>query len=235
MREQFPLLSELQQLDNRLRALQTEVQALPQRLHAYNAACTEGQQALARLSDDIEQTERQWRAVERELENSQAQFVKTQIKLREVKTNKEYSAVLVEIDTGKQHITAFEDQILDLMEAVERYRQTYQQQEQHVQASVQELAKQEQCVQQEQATLAQQVAVEEEKRQHIITDLETNLYARYQRLSTQRDSQAVVPMQEESCGGCHLKVQPQLVSELRQQDKLITCPHCQRILLWPAQ
>jgi predicted nucleic acid-binding Zn-ribbon protein len=232
--DQFPLIAELQKLDNRLYRVQSEIEALPQHLQAYDVACAEARQMLADVEDEIEQTERQRRALERELDGSQAQLTKTQTKLREVKTNKEYSAVLVEIDTGEQHIGVIEDQILELMETVELYRQKHQQQKHHVHVSEQELAQQTERGRQEQATLAKQLAAEKETRQQLVADLSADLYARYQQLSAIRDRQAVVLIQEGACGGCHLKVQPQLISELRRQDKLITCPHCQRILLWPA-
>lgn len=234
MRDQLPLLATLQQLDNRLNALQAEVEALPKQLQAYDDACSEARQALTAIGDEIDRAERQRRSLERELEGSQAQLVKTQTKLRGVKTNKEYSAVLAEIDTGKQHIAALEDQILELMEVAESQRQKRQQQEHHVQRSEQELARQAERVRQAQAVLGEKVAAEEVERQHLVADVESDLYARYEQLSGMRDRQAVVLVQEGACGGCHLTVQPQLISELRRQDALITCPHCQRILLWPA-
>ena len=234
MRDQFPLLATLQQLDNRLDALRLKVKALPEQLQAYDAACAEVRHTLMAIEDDIERAERQRRSLEHELDRFQAQLARTQSKLHEVKTNKEYSAVLVEIDTGKQHVAALEDQILELMEAVEVQRQKCQQQAHQVQLAEQELVQQTARVQQEHAVLAKQVTTEEEARQHIVAAVAHNLYARYQQLSSIRDRQAVVFVQEGACSGCHLKVQPQLVSEVRQQDKLITCPHCQRILLWPT-
>lgn len=234
MRDQFPLIATLQQLDNRLETLRLKVKALPQQLQAYDAVCEEARQALMAIEDDIERTERQRRSLERELDSSQVQLLKTQSKLHEVKTNKEYSAVLVEIDAGKQHIGVLEDQILELMEAVERQRQKRQQQEHHVRVAEQELGQQTERVRQEQAVLARQVAAEESERQRVAAEVTRDLYARYQQLSAIRDRQAVVFVQEGACGGCHLTIQPQLVSEVRQQDKLITCPHCQRILLWPT-
>jgi predicted nucleic acid-binding Zn-ribbon protein len=234
VRDQFPLIATLQQLDNRLDALRRDVKALPQQLQVYDAAWAAARQALMAIDGDIERAERQRRSLERELDSLQTQLARTQSKLHEVKTNKEYSAVLVEIDTGKQHIAALEDQILELMEAVELQRQKRQQQAHQVQVAEQELGQQTERVRQEQAVLAKQVTAEEEARQHIAADVARDLYARYQQLSSIRDRQAVVFVQEGACGGCHLKVQPQLVSEVRQQDKLITCPHCQRILLWPT-
>ncbi|MCZ6874924.1 MAG: C4-type zinc ribbon domain-containing protein [bacterium] len=234
MHDQLPLIEELQQLDNRLYRLQSKVEALPQQLQAYDIACVEARQILLDGEGEIEQAERQRRALERELDGSQAQLTKTQTKLREVKTNKEYSAVLAEIDTGEQRIAVTEDQILELMETVELCRQKHQQQKHHEHVSEQELAQQTKRIRQEEATLAKQVAAEEATRQQLVADLLADLYTRYQQLSAIRDRQAVVLIQEGTCGGCHLKVPPQLISELRQQDKLITCPHCQRILLWPA-
>lgn len=235
VRSQFLLLVELQRVDDRLHALQVEQHDLPRQLCSYELACTEARQELSRLRDDIDHSERQRRTLERELDSSQAQLAKTQSKLREVKTNKEYSAVLAEIDTGKQHIAALEDRVLDLMEATEHYRQEHQMQERCAQEATQELAEQERHVQQGHAAFAQQIAAEEVKRQQLVADLDTNLYATYQRLATQRNGQAVTQVRDATCGGCHLKVQPQLVSEIRQQAKLTTCPHCQRILLWPAE
>jgi hypothetical protein len=235
VRRQFSLLAELQRLDDRLRALQDEQHNLPQQLRSYELACTEARQELARLRADIEQTERQRRTLERELDSLQVRLEKTQHKLREVKTNKEYSAVLAEIDTGKQHIAALEDQILDLMEVTEQGRQAYRLQEQRVQEAVQALAEQEKHIKQTHAELARQIAAGEGERQRLLVDLDANLYTTYQRLAAQRNGQAVVVVQNATCEGCHLKIQPQLVSEVRQQAKLITCPHCQRILLWPAE
>ena len=232
---QFVLLGELQRLDERWRALEVEQQRLPQQLQPYEIACTEAQQVLARLQEDMERTERQRRGIERELESLQTQLAKTQGKLYEVKNNKEYSAVLAEIAAGKQGIMALEDQVLDLMERLEQYRRTSQLQRQRVQEVMQAFTEQGKHVQQGRETLAQQLMVEGGQRQQIVADLDGKLYAAYQRLAAHRGGQVVVYMQDGTCGGCYLKVQPQLVSEIRQQDKLITCPHCQRMLLWPAE
>lgn len=235
MDNQFVLLMELQRLDERLRALHVEQQQLPQQLQPYETACTAAQQALIQLQQGIALSERQRRTLERELDSLQAHLAKTQSKLPDVKTNKEYSAILVEIDTGKQRIAALEDQVLDLMERIEQYRQDYHDHEQRLQSARDELDNQGRRVQHDQEALAERIAVGETKRQQLVHNLEAQLYAMYQRLATLRHGQAVVYMQDGTCGGCYLKVQPQLVSEIRRQEKLIVCPHCQRMLLWPTE
>ena len=130
MRDQFQLLLALQQADDRLRALALEEQQLPQRLQTYEAACAAVHQQLVQQQAAIEQSERQQRVFERELANHQEAIRKTQSKAHEVKTNKEYSAILAEIDAGKQRLETLEDQLLALMEATDQQRQAYRMHEQ---------------------------------------------------------------------------------------------------------
>jgi predicted nucleic acid-binding Zn-ribbon protein len=234
VQDQFLLLTALQQLDDRLQALSMEQEKLPQQLQSYEQACVEAREQLAVMQNTIDQAERQRRTLERDLDHDQAQLVKTQSKLREVKTNKEYSAVLAEIATGKQRINILEDQILELMEQAEQGRQALQQLTQHVQQAVYALEKQHHKIEQAHQELAQQVTTHDTERQDVVARLDAKLYTLYQRLVAQRGGLAVVQLHEGTCGGCHLKVQPQLVSEIRRQETLITCPHCQRMLLWPA-
>jgi predicted nucleic acid-binding Zn-ribbon protein len=233
MDNQFVLLMELQRLDEQLRALHVAHRHLPQQLQPYETACVAAEQALTHLQEDRTLSERQRRALERELEGLQAHQHKAQSKLHEVKTNKEYSAVLAEINTGKQRIAVLEDQVLELMELTEQHGYNYLQQEHQLQEVRHVLADQGRRIQHEQVVLAERIAVEETKRQQLVDGLEPQLYAMYQKIAAQRHGQAVVYVQDGTCGGCYLKVQPQLISEIRRQDKLLMCPHCQRMLLWP--
>ena len=234
MRDQFRFLLELQQGDDRLRTLATEEQQLPQRLRGYEVACTEARQQLAQQHAAIEQSERQQRTLEREIAGHQDALRKTQSKAHEVKTNKEYSAILAEIALGQQRLETLEDQLLALMEATDQQRQASQVQEQRVQAALQELAEQQQQIQQQQVLLQRNIAAAQERRQHTITSLDAKLYEQSQKVAAQHGGRVVAQLQDSVCSGCHLKIQPQLISEIRLQTQLFTCPHCRLMLLWPA-
>ena len=198
------------------------------------AACTAARQQFEQQLTAIEQSERQQRTFERELVSHQEAIRKTQSKAHEVKTNKEYSAILTEIASGKQRLEALEDQMLALMEATDQQRQASRVQEQHVQAALQELAEQQHQLQQAQANLQRTMAVEQERRQQTVAALDAKLYEQYQKVAAQHGGRAVAQLQESVCSSCHLKVQPQLISEIRLQTQLFTCPHCRLMLLWPA-
>jgi hypothetical protein len=234
VRDQFQLLLALQQMDDRLRALALEEQQLPQRLQAYEAACAAVRQQLVQQQGVIEQSERQQRAFERELVNHQEVIRKTQSKAHEVKTNKEYSAILAEIDAGKQRLETLEDQMLALMEATDQQRQAYRAYEQQEHVAQQALVEQRHQMQQAHETLSRTIVAEQERRQQTVAGLEAKLYEQYQKVAAQHGGRSVAQLQDGVCSGCHLKVPPQMVSEIRLQTQVFTCPHCRLMLLWPA-
>jgi len=234
VRDQLQFLLALQQVDDHLRALALEEQQLPQRLQVYEAACTAVRQQLVQQQAAIEHSERQQRAFERELVNHQEAIRKTQSKAHEVKTNKEYSAILAEIDAGKQRLEVLEDQLLALMEATDQQRQAYRVHEQQERVAQQALVAQRHQIQRAQETLRRTMLAAQEQRQQTAAGLEAKLYEQYQKVAAQHSGRGVAQLQEGVCSGCHLKVPPQMISEIRLQTQLFTCPHCRLILLWPA-
>jgi len=234
VRDQFQLLLTLQQVDDRLRAFVLEEQQLPQSLQAYEAACAAVRQQLLQQQAAIEQSERQQRVLERELANHQEAIRKTQSKAHEVKTNKEYSAILAEIGAGKQRLETLEDQLLALMEATDQQRQAYRVHEQQEHVAQQALVEHRHQIQQEHETLRRTIVAAQERRQQTVADLEAKLYEQYQKVVAQHSGQGVAQLQDGVCSGCHLKVPPQMISEIRLQTQLFPCPHCRLILLWPA-
>ncbi len=234
MRDQLLLLADVQLLDNRLQSLRGQVALLPQQLHTYEQACTQAREELAVNQSVTEDAEQKRRALERELVDDQDRLVKTQHRLHDVKTNKEYSAVLAEIDTGKQRITEVEDRILDLMEAMEQHRQAHQVHEQKVQKSSRELDEQVKEVEAAQNALTQEIEGLETERQELFAQVDTSMSAAYEKASSRNAGVGVVRIKDGNCGGCYLRIQPQLVSEARKQEMVVTCPHCLRILLWSA-
>lgn len=235
MRDQLELLTALQERDDRLRLLRREQEALPLRLKGPEREHGEACRELKSVQAEIDRNERQQHDLEMDLQSTQDALDKVQRKLREVKTNKEYSAVLSEIDAGNEHIGSVEDQLLQLMENAEQQRQAKQVQEQRVQVTYDALQDQGHAVKEASEALEQEILVEQEKRRQTAVGLNTELLERYEKLAMQHDSSVVVHLRDGTCGGCHLKVLPQLVSDIRLQESLHTCPHCRLILLWPNE
>jgi len=60
-----------------------------------------------------------------------------------------------------------------------------------------------------------------------------DLLAHYERVRKVR-TPAVVPLKDETCGGCFMVVRPQIVNEIMANDKVHACQHCGRLLYYPG-
>jgi len=76
--------------------------------------------------------------------------------------------------------------------------------------------------------------IEEKKqeRESISSSLDNKILQDYIKISKNREGIAVVRFSDGICQGCFLGLPPQLASEIRKNEELIKCPHCQRVLYW---
>src|SRR5713226_2914313 len=117
---QLKTLIDLQGVDTRIATLEAEAARLPKEIAAIHAALDAMKQEVDGAKARLDITRKDQRAKEKDLEVVQAKRSKTEARLYEVKTNKEYSAVLAEIEDIKQEKGRVEEEILVLMESQER-------------------------------------------------------------------------------------------------------------------
>ena len=98
MDSQLQTLIELQGYDARIAALDAEATRLPKQIEAIQASLAEAKKTLETLKVKIDAGRKDLRAKEKDLEVIAAKRTKQEARLYEVKTNKEYSAALLEIE-----------------------------------------------------------------------------------------------------------------------------------------
>jgi len=229
---QLRLLVTLQELEVAIKRFEEAIEAKPRELDPLTRALDEAQATVTKHRKELEDIDKQRRQLEAEITQEQYNLQKAQRKLLEVKTNKEYAAMLVEIDTLKQKISAREDKVLQLMEVAELRKQQVQDLDQRVKEEEQRLTEGRRKNEAELAVLQRLVAERRQNREAALQQLDRPVVELYIRLLNSRKGLAVVGIKNGACGGCSLTLPPQLIQEVRRGDRLITCSHCQRILYW---
>ena len=72
----------------------------------------------------------------------------------------------------------------------------------------------------------------EKVRDDIAGRLSRDVRNRYERISRGKAGLAVVSIKKGACGGCFTALPPQRINEVKRNDRLITCEHCGRVLVW---
>jgi predicted nucleic acid-binding Zn-ribbon protein len=226
-------LIDLQQLDTRTFSLEDELRQLPAQIEAIQAGVAEARKAVETLKAELEAAKKAIRAQEKDLEVSAAKRAKSEARLYEVKTNKEYSAVLAEIEEIKQEKARIEEEILALMEVQERNTGEIQEKEAALKRREAEARREEA----ERRTRLQAVEADLEivrgDRESLGRQLPREILASYDRLLRHLNGMAVVQVLPGAiCGGCRVSLTPQRFHEVRQQASLFTCESCGRYQYW---
>jgi predicted nucleic acid-binding Zn-ribbon protein len=225
-------LIRLQEHDSRLSRLEAEASRLPKRIEAIRASMAEARAAVDTARGKADTTRKNLRAKEKDLEVVAAKRSKADAHLWEVKTNKEYSAVLVEIEDIKQEKARTEEEILALMEMQERLTAEIREAEARLEAREEQGSQDEASVRQQLAAVEAELAGVREERAAVAREVPPGVLADYERILKARGGLAIAAATTGVCGGCRVTIRPQALQELRGAT-LMRCESCGRYLYWP--
>ncbi len=230
MNPQLVPLVQLQALDLRGAEIKEQQRRIPDLLSAAERPLNEARRLLSESPAAAEASIKVRRERETELEIQEAHIGKLKARVSEIKKNTEYQAHLFEIQVSDKKKGEIEEQILLLMEEVERHQRGVQEAQAHV-ASAEKLFDQKKAeLESLDAKLATELVGLEQKQREVTQAVDKPLLDRYTKLKSTRKDLAVVPVKDGSCAGCRLQLAPQLVAEVRRSDDLLTCTFCHRIL-----
>jgi len=232
---QLNLLVKLQEVELAIKQFEAVIAAKPHELDPLMRVLDDTRTSATNYRKDLDSLDKQRRQLESAIAEEQTNLQKAQRKLLEVKTNKEYAAMLAEIEAFKQKISGHEDTVLHIMELSDLRKQELQVLEQQVKEAEQALTEGQRRNERELSGLQEILVERQQIREETARQVERPALQLYRRLLDGRKGLAVVGIKNGTCQGCFLTLPPQLVQEVRRQDRILTCSHCQRILFWSGE
>jgi predicted nucleic acid-binding Zn-ribbon protein len=228
------LLVQIARIDAALNDHRVELDHLPGRIAAAERQLAELDAAKEKAENAMEEMAKERRTLEQGLQDDEAKVVKFKTDLMGVGSNKEYTAVLKEISTKEEEIGQKEERLLELMYAMEEGEEKHDGVIKDITARRDAAAVEKKALEERVAFLQADSKKLEAEKPKLLLEVQPSLQRRYERLLENLGGLAVTRVEGESCGGCHTQLPPQLVVEVRQNDQLITCQNCGRILIYYA-
>jgi uncharacterized protein len=150
--------------------------------------------------------------------------------LMAVKTNKEYTAMLHEIQMAEDQIRSEEDKILDVMEETEGKEKDLKGAEQAMLTRSAELQESIRKTSESAPLLEAELAKLRNEKAQMESWIEAGLLARYRRIADARKGVALAEAKDELCSVCHVRIRPQMYAELLRTENIHSCDSCSRIL-----
>jgi predicted nucleic acid-binding Zn-ribbon protein len=235
LRDQLELLWELQKTDLDLKNIKEERERYPREIKKLDEKMSIERERLQAEKGKVDLLEKERREKERQLGSSQEKIKKTEARMSEVKTNKEYQALLTEIETIKGASSREEEEILQVLEEIDELKKNLSKREKEVATLVEKIEAEKKMIQ-ERMTRDDVVWKEQMERREVLSkQIESKLSKLYNTLKEKRQGVGVVNVKQETCQGCFVHIPPQMFIEVQKNNEIIRCPNCNRILYFKEE
>jgi len=223
----------LQNLDTTIRKLEKDLEAIPERraeierefdqrafeIRALETRRDEAKHVRARLENEVVEQKGRAERAERNLMSSKKQD--------------EYTAAIREADAARKQISTLETQILEQLETLEQAEAALNERAAEIASLNSDREARLKAFDDETGLQSEHLKTAKNERDQVFAVLPKTLSGQYGRISTRiRDGVAVAEARNRSCTACFMSLRPQVMSEIRRGEEVITCDNCGRILYY---
>ncbi len=231
-------LMKLQSVENRLRAVKAKLTRCRRTVIIQENQIRSLQNSLEAKKEEVLLTKVQSDRLELELKVRAEAMTKLRASLNAAKSNKEYAAILTQLNTTKADSIKFENQVLELLKDIE----TDEAECQDIQNQIDEQKQTLEQVRKDAELSAARYETEIEEVQaewnQVAQTVLTESLDIFRRVAETYDGEALAGIQKQgdktetySCGGCFMGITAESVNLLMTKDDIIRCPNCTRILV----
>ncbi len=232
MLETIEKLLILQDCDRKISREQGELARIEPERQAFTAKAAGAQTALDNARLRLRQIESARKDLELEVEVKKQMISRYANQQLQTRKNEEYRALTHEIETCKSAIFDIENREIELMEQAEAIQKEIVQATGAANATRKLVEEQLAQLSAREANLRKELAELHARRETLAGAVEQTARSRYERLLRSKGENVLVGVQHGVCGGCHMKVPPQLLVTCQGEQELVACSNCGRMLYY---
>jgi len=234
VQEELVALEHLQNLDLKNLEFRNEIEKIPKNISEMRTDVDHVGELLERERQRLNEAEEWRRDREREIEIQNDLIAKSKAKLQAARNEKENKAAQREIDTIRRTIQEREKEVLEVMEAIESYRAAIEEHTREFAELEAALKATEEEGHKRMAEVETELGRTDSLRAELSAAVPQQLLRQYERIH-KRLGVALVECIGGFCTGCNMELLPQMYIELQRGEKIISCPTCNRILVFKGQ
>ena len=226
----FDPIPDPQRLDTEIPDSALVLEGIPRLVQDIDKKIQAGSKHLADTKEKMSQNQKKRRELETEVKDIKVQIGKYRRQLNEVKTNKEYTALLKEIEESQHKVDTLEESIIAEMLAADDV-------EEEIKAALHRQGLDEENLKKEKTVLDEKMKETEAKfaalnkeREALLPRIPREQMMLYEAIYQKKGGNALSPVTGDFCAMCHMRVRPQMLNEVRDKLAVILCENCGRIL-----
>jgi len=231
MREQIEDLVKLQQIETETVRIKSALNDVSKMLDDLDSGVKIFEQTIEEQERIINELKKQYRDHESDIQLNLEKEQKIQAKLRSVKNNKEYQALLKEIEDVRGKNSEIEDEMIDFLDRMDITEKIITTKKDEYINIFEDAKSEKESIKQNAEARKKRLAKLDMEGAEVSRLIDPELLKRYLIIKEQSPGGlAVVLVKDAVCHGCNVNIPPQLYNELFRCDSLRFCPNCQRII-----
>lgn len=230
-------LLELQEIELQIVEIRRQLSRREKAVAAQAGRLSSGSSALAAEREEIRREQMKVDALDLEIKTRSAQISKVREQLNAARTNKEYAALLSQLNTEKADLSRVESTALEMMGKLEIRRAELARREQAGGSDAARLEQLKADLEQARQTFAERLALLTQRRDAAAARLPREALNVFNRVSERYDGEAMARISRANprrddfvCEGCNMSVSAERANALLTRDEVQTCKNCGRIL-----
>ena len=235
-------LYQLYLADQQVRGLASRLEGARRDVRAKQARIEQLQQQRQELDDQLQHARASEANLESEAQDTEQKIEEHRQQMNTAQTNKQYQALLVEVNTLKSDKSKTEERALEMMTQIESLQKRLAEVDEALaeQQKIKQVA--DQKLEQRKEEVSDQLERAKRDRQAAAEQVPERARAEFERLADSTDGEPMAPVEAEDprrmefiCGGCFMAIPVERVNQLMTGNELVLCPSCARILYLSQQ
>jgi predicted nucleic acid-binding Zn-ribbon protein len=229
-KEQLIRLVRIQELVDTVRQAERVLASAPGKLEEIESRFRERNAEYVATRDRFDDLELDRKTRSEELKVLEENKTKYTDDLMRVKNQKEYAAMLKEIDSVKAQISEHEEAILRDMEEIEKLKGELATHEEHIAEEREAVEAESTSVDTASSQARETIEKLTVQRRELEEGLSTSLLASVRRLEARRRGVFLSRAKDATCQSCYVRVRPQVFQEIKLATAVHSCGNCRRYL-----
>jgi len=220
----------LQDREQRIRQIRTEIETVPLRRKSLEAQLAASKASVEALKQRARHVEMDRKKLELDVGTRTETISRLKTQQYQTRKNDEFQAIGHEIERYENEIRKIEDDELELMVLADKVKLELTEEEKKAATVKESIARQTTDLDEKSKALESQLEGLTKERAELAGKIDEDLLARFERLFKSKGDAAVVAVEHGVCTGCHMKVTIATASRVRAGKEIISCDNCGRIL-----
>jgi hypothetical protein len=220
----------LQDRDQKIRQIQTEIETVPLRRKSLEAQLAASKASVEVLKQRSRQVEMDRKKLELDVGTRAESISRLKTQQYQTRKNDEFRAIGHEIERYENEIRKIEDDELELMVLADKVKAELAEEEKNAAAVKDSINRQTADLDEKSAALDGQLQGLTKERSELAGQIDEDLLALFERLFESKGDAAIVAVEHGVCTGCHMKVTTATAAGVRAGREIVSCENCGRIL-----